>query len=330
MVSGYMNFEKGTHIAGVILNNISGKRHADTIVKAMEHHCGIPVLGILPKDHSLCIPERHLGILPAGEHSEAEGMIEQISDFFERNADIDRIISVACSAPDLPDQQIRPLKPVNAAVKIGVLYDRVFTFYYPENLRALEQAGAELVHIDSLHDIHLPDVDALYIGGGFPELYAAELEANVSLRKNIMQSAGDGLPVYAECAGLMYLCRSIRIAQKAYQMCGVMEADVTISKKPVGHGYVMSEVVRDNPFFTKGAVIYGHEFHYSRLTYDRAPEFACRMRRGFGVNGINDGLMFNNVVASYVHIHAWGVPEWAPAFVRTAAARHAEKRTVKV
>jgi cobyrinic acid a,c-diamide synthase len=331
MVSGYMNFEKGTHIAGVILNNISGQRHANTIMKALEHHCGIPVLGVLPKDTSLCIPERHLGIVPAREHSEAEGIIGRISDFFERNADVDRIIQVACTAPDLPDQQLRVQKPVvAAAARIGVLSDSVFTFYYPENLQALEQAGAELVYIDSLHDKGLPDIDALYIGGGFPELYAHELEANVSLRKDIAQSAGGGLPVYAECAGLMYLCRSIRTAQGEYQMCGVIDADVTIGKKPVGHGYVMSEVTRDNPFFTRGAMIYGHEFHYSKLKYEKDPEFAFRMRRGFGVNGINDGVMINNLVAAYAHIHAWGVPEWAPAFLRAAVHRSLEKNKIKV
>jgi cobyrinic acid a,c-diamide synthase len=330
MVSGFMNFEKGTHIAGVILNNISGKRHANTIMKALEHHCGLPVLGVLPKDNNLCIPERHLGIVPAREHSEVEGTIQRIEEFFERNADVDRIIQVACTAPDLPGQIARVQKPVTATAKIGVLSDSVFSFYYPENLQALEQAGAELVYIDSLKDKYLPTVDALYIGGGFPELYAAGLESNATLRKDIAQAASDGLPVYAECAGLMYLCRSIRTAQGAYQMCGVIDADVTIGKKPVGHGYVMSEVTRDNPFFTRGTMIYGHEFHYSKLTYDKDPEFAVRMRRGFGVNGINDGVVRNNVLASYAHIHAWGVPEWAPAFVRAAVARRMETSKVKV
>jgi cobyrinic acid a,c-diamide synthase len=161
-------------------------------------------------------------------------------------------------------------------------------------------------------------------------LYAAGLESNSTLRKDIAHSAGEGLPIYAECAGLMYLCRSIRTAQGTYQMCGVIDADVTIGKKPVGHGYVMSEVTRDNPFFTKGAMIYGHEFHYSKLTYEKDPEFAVRMRRGFGVNGINDGVVVDNVFASYAHIHAWGVPEWAPAFVRAAVARHIETSKVKV
>lgn len=330
MVSGYMNFERGTNIAGVILNNISGKRHAGTITRAIEQYCGIPVIGILPKNNSLNIPERHLGIMPVREHSESEETIRQISDFFESNTDIARILQIAASAPDLPDLHEKVLKPVKPVAKIGVLSDRVFTFYYPENIKALETAGAELINIDSLHDKNLPDIDALYIGGGFPELYASELEANITLRMDIAKSAADGLPIYAECAGLMYLCRSINTAHGSYEMCGIFNADISIEKKPLGHGYVISEIMRDNPFFTTGSMIYGHEFHYSRLNFAETPEFASRMRRGFGVNGITDGLVVNNVFASYAHIHSWGVPEWAPALVKSAVTRRKETSKIKV
>lgn len=330
MVSGYMNFEQGTHIDGVILNNISGTRHADTVMKALEHYCGIPVLGVLPRDEGLCIPERHLGIIPAAEHLETDRIILGIADYFERNSDIDRIARVACSAPDLPDQKGSIRKQSSAMCRIGVLYDSVFTFYYPENLQALEQSGAELVYIDSVHDRSLPAIDALYIGGGFPELYASELEANIDLRNDIARAARADLPVYAECAGLMYLCKSVNTGHGIFQMCGVFDADVTVHKRPVGHGYVISEVTGENTFFAVGTVIHGHEFHYSRLSFTRQPQFACRMSRGYGVDGHADGLVLNKVFATYSHIHAWGVPEWAGALVKAAAARHEETCKVNV
>lgn len=330
MVSGYMNFERGTHIAGIILNNISGKRHADTVMKALEHHCGIPVLGVLPRESNLRIPERHLGIVPADEHAQKEKIIRDIADLFERNADIERIIRVACTAPDLPDSLRRESRPVRSSVRIGVLRDVAFSFYYPENLQALEQSGAELIYINSLHDSRLPDIDGLYIGGGFPELYAEGLEANVGLRSDIARAAFDGLPVYAECAGLMYLCKSLLAPHNSYQMCGVINAEVAVQTRPVGHGYIIAEIARDNPFFAVGTVIYGHEFHYSRLRFVAEPDFACRMRRGFGINGKADGVVLNNVFASYAHIHAWGVPEWAPAFVRVARARREETMKIKI
>ncbi len=330
MVSGYMNFERGTHIAGIILNNISGKRHADTVMKTLEQHCGIPVLGVLPREYNLHIPERHLGIMPADEHLEKEKTIRNIADFFVRNADIERIIRVACAAPELPDLIDLEYKPARPSIRIGVLRDTAFSFYYPENLQALEQSGAELVYINSLHDSRLPYIDGLYIGGGFPELYAAGLEANDGLRSDIARAAADGLPVYAECAGLMYLCKSLLTPHHSYHMCGVINAEVTVQAKPVGHGYVISEITRDNPFFAVGTVVYGHEFHYSQLRFAAEPDFACRMRRGFGVNGKADGVILNNVFASYAHIHAWGVPEWAPAFVSAARARREEMMRIKI
>jgi cobyrinic acid a,c-diamide synthase len=330
MVSGYMNFERGTHIAGVILNNISGKRHAATITKALEHHCGIPVLGVLPRDADLHIPERHLGIVPAREHTEADSIINSIADFFETNADVDRIMQLALRTPELPELRVRQSKPASGSVKIGVLSDKVFTFYYPENLQALRKSGAELVYIDSLSDEHLPEIDALYIGGGFPELYVEQLEANASLRVEIAAMVEDGLPVYAECAGLMYLCRSICLGHQTYRMCGIIGADVTMGKKPQGHGYIIAEVAGENPFFTKGTLINGHEFHHSRIKFDEDPEFAYRMRRGFGVNGLADGVIYKNMFAAYAHIHAWGVPEWAPNFVRAARLRQVRINKVKV
>jgi cobyrinic acid a,c-diamide synthase len=336
MVSGYINFEPGTPVAGVILNHVGNPRHESTIVSAVERHCGIPVLGALPRDDRLAIRERHLGIVPLQEQAEAATMIDRIGSVLRQYADIDRIVEIAREADRLP-RRCEPKawqeakQPAVASVKIGVLADKAFSFYYPENLDALQQNGAQLIYIDSLRDNHLPAIDALYIGGGFPELYAAELEANDGLRQEISAGAESGLPVYAECAGLIYLCRSVTSGGRTHSMCGVLPADALIEKKPQGHGYVSAEVTGRNPFFPPGALLKGHEFHYSRLLNPGRMHYAYRITRGNGIDGRNDGIIHKNVLASYMHLHARGVPSWAKNFVRLAASwQSAEKKiTVK-
>ena len=195
------------------------------------------------------------------------------------------------------------------------MLDRVFTFYYPDNLEALNQAGAELVFIDSLQEPRLPEIDGLYIGGGFPELFLKELEANRSLRQNIAQAIEDGLPVYAECAGLMYLCQGIQWHGQRREMVGVFPSEVEICEKPQGHGYVVTEVTGENPLFPIGLTLRGHEFHYSRLSQLAGLNFAYRLQRGWGIDGKVDAIIYKNVFAAYTHLHALGVPLWAEAFV---------------
>ena len=333
MVRGYQDFERGTHIAGVILNNVGNARHESTIVKALEHHCGIPVLGALPRDVRLSIRERHLGIVPLQEQAEAAAMIDRISSIFMKHTDIDRILDIARESVGLlrfaRNDSVEVVIARSAATKqssvqlvnIGVLADKAFTFYYPENLEALDQAGACLVYIDSFKDDRLPEIDALYIGGGFPEVYAEELEANAHLRQSIKAVVESGLPVYAECAGLMYLCNAIIKDGRAISMCGVIKSSIIIEKKPQGHGYVMAEVTGDNAFFGKGSLLRGHEFHHSRLSTTEGLKFAYKVTRGHGVDGHNDGIVYKNVLAAYTHLHAWGVPDWAVNFVKLAASR---------
>ena len=331
MVSGYLNFEPSTPIAGVILNYVGNSRHELTITRAIEQHCGIPVLGALPRDERLAIRERHLGIVPLQEQAEAAAMIDRIGSAIKQYVDIKRLLSIAGGSGSSTCISRRSSNPVivrvaaskpsgQAGVKIGLLADRAFSFYYPENLDALERNGAQLVYIDSFTDKHLPPVDALYIGGGFPELYAGELEANIGLRHDIKAGVESGLPVYAECAGLIYLCRSLLTGSKSYNMCGVIPEDVVIEKRPQGHGYVSAEVTGINPFFPTGTKLKGHEFHHSRLLHSSVQPCAYRLTRGNGIDGKNDGLVYKNVLASYMHLHALGVPAWAKNFVKLAAA----------
>jgi cobyrinic acid a,c-diamide synthase len=337
MVSGYMNFEPGTNITGVILNNVAGQRHRDKLVKAIEKHCRIPVLGCIPPDKGLALQERHIGIVPFIEQESSAGIIENACAVIDNNLDLDRILSIARGTDGLP-RRCAPRNDSDAAViavsrscepkawqaakkqslpirvRIGVLHDRAFSFYYPDNLEALQKAGAELIFINSFTD-SLPGIDGLYIGGGFPELYAAELEANAGLRQAIATIAREGMPIYAECAGLMYLCRTIIKDNRHYEMAGVFAVDVEITGKPQGHGYMEVEAREGNPFFRPGAVIKGHEFHYSRLTGYAALNTTINVRRGHGIDGRTDGMAYKNTLATYLHLHALSVPGWAGDFV---------------
>lgn len=358
MVRGYVDFEPATPVAGVILNHVGNSRHERTVVRAVEQHCSIPVLGAIPRDDRLVIREQHLGIVPLQEQAEAATIIDRIGSVLRQYADIDRILNIARSGQALTGvikdscaaqhddnahdsvrltsfagdvtSSLSMKQSTVTPVRIGVLADKAFSFYYPENLDALQQNGAQLIYIDSLKDNHLPAIDALYIGGGFPELYAAELEANASLRRDISAGVESGLPVYAECAGLMYLCRSVSSGGRRHSMCGVIPADAAIEKKPQGHGYVSAKVTGRNPFFPPGTLLKGHEFHHSRLLNVGRTRFAYCVTRGNGIDGRNDGFIYKNVLASYMHLHARGVPSWASNFVRLAATRQAAEKKMTV
>ncbi len=329
LVNGYQNFEPGTDIAGVILNNVSGSRHKNKLVSAINQYCGIPVLGIIHKDSNLLISERHLGLIPSMEALDSDTKIEQIRSIIEASLDLDGIFKVARGAETI--EAIYPMAPVpqqTRKIKIGMLFDKVFNFYYAENLEALEKAGAELVQINSLSDTQLPEIDALYIGGGFPELFAKQLEANVCLRRQIAEAAENGLPVYAECAGLMYLCRNIRWHRQHYEMVGLIPAAIDISAKPQGHGYTIAEVVRENPLFPIGKTLPSHEFHHSKLSELANLQYVYEIKHVCEAGKKIDGIIYKNVFASYVHLHAAGVPEWATAFVSLALKERKHKRSL--
>jgi len=324
LVQGYQHFEPDTRIAGVVLNNVARGRQQALMAQALEHYCGLPVVGVLPRSAALSIPDRHLGLVPRAENEALAPAIAAAREAVLAHFDLDRVLEIAnfqlsIATAGLPGAA---LKINHCQLKIGVVRDRAFTFYYPENLEALERAGAELVFVDSLHDAHLPPLDALYIGGGFPEVFMEELQANASLRADIRAAIEAGLPVYAECGGLMYLARSITWETRRAEMVGVFPCDVCMTGQPQGHGYVEAQVTGPNPFFALGTRLKGHEFHNSRLDTAGLPNLqncACRMTRGHGLDGEHDGLVYKNVLAAYTHLHALGTPEWAPALVDKAA-----------
>ena len=318
MVTGYQHFEPETGIAGVILNNVSLSGHRRKLVAAIERYCDIPVLGSIPTDSSFTIAEQHLGLIPYRAAEDALSIIKRVRDSIKDYLDLDGILTIARKAKAQPRTVVNETQRGTPLVQIGVMLDRAFNFYYPENLEALYQAGANLVFIDSLQDRRLPDIDGLYIGGGLPELFSKELEANRGLRQDVAQAIEDGLPVYAECAGLMYLCRGVRWHGEWYEMVGVIPSEVEICPQTQGHGYVVAEVTRGNPWLPVGLTVRGHQFHHSRLSHPDALEFAYHMKRRREHDPEVDGIVYKNLFAAYTHLHAFSVPQWAEAFVSLA------------
>ena len=323
MVTGYQRFQPDTNVAAVILNNVSGSRHERKLTAAVEQYCRIPVVGSIPRHADLHMTERHLGLIPFPEAGESQSVVERIGRRLEPHLDIDSIMSIASSFEAPIRAPSTSPKDKTGMVKIGVMLDRVFNFYYAENFQALSQVGAELIFIDSLQD-RLPEIDGLYIGGGFPEFFLEELEANYQLRREIADAVERGLPVYAECAGLMYLCSGICWQGRRHEMVGAVPAEVEISQRPQGHGYVEAEVTGENPLFPIGMTLRGHEFHHSRLFTSSDLGFAYRLKRGHGIDGEVDGITYKNMFAAYTHLHALGTPEWAEAFISLA---YREKKT---
>jgi cobyrinic acid a,c-diamide synthase len=322
LVLGCQHFDPLTPIRGVILNQIARPRHEALIRNAIEHYCGLPVLGALPRLKCAVFPERHMGLVPPQEHAKARKAVDTARDLAQRYLDLDGLWQVACQAPPLPEAKVsEPAAVAGEPVTIGIIRDSAFQFYYPENLEALEQEGARLVEINALEDPLLPrQLDALYIGGGFPETHARQLSENLSFRNGIKAAARAGLPIYAECGGLMYLGEAIVTQEGKFPMVGLFPYEFIMDKRPQGHGYTILEVDRDNPFFPPGTVLKGHEFHYSRIQPEPGLQenLVFTVNRGSGLGSQREGLVYQNVLATYTHLHALGSPRWAPALVRRA------------
>lgn len=320
LILGYQAFDRSIRIAGVILNQLGGARHESKLRAVIEHYTDVPVLGAIAHDPRLAVVERHLGLMPNHELDDAAQRVRAMGELIAQQVDLSRVLQIAQSATPLaptpiPQRVLAPPSPV----RIGVARDKAFGFYYPDDLLALEQAGAVIVPVDTLRDTQLPTVDGLFIGGGFPEMFMDELQANASMRGSIHTAIEAGLPVYAECGGLMYLARTLRWKDQVYNMVGALPADVVMHARPVGRGYVELQATGDAPWSAtagdNAATVRGHEFHYSSLE-NVAPDlkFAYRVLRGHGVDGQRDGIVYRNVVASYAHLRNAAGSGWAEAF----------------
>lgn len=323
LVLGCLRFDEDVPIKGVILNRLATQRHESVIRQSIERYCGIPVAGAIPKLKDITFPGRHLGLVPPQEHPTADGAINTASDTVAKYLDMELLQRIARAAPPLNFDFEKHTEIEGKNIKIGVIRDSAFQFYYPENLDALKRAGARLVEFSALTGDLPPSINALYIGGGFPETHASALSANETLRKAIRKAVEDGLPVYAECGGLMYLAEELIWEGKRYPMAGIFPIDVEIGKKPKGHGYTVLEVEKENPFFSVGRTLNGHEFHYSYVSHMNEKEgvyFAFRVAKGEGILGGKDGLCYKNVLATYTHLHALGTEEWGDGVLKAAKA----------
>jgi cobyrinic acid a,c-diamide synthase len=326
MILGCQQFDPDLHLKGIILNHIVGSRHETIIRKSIEHYCGLPVLGVVPRMPSSQFPERHLGLLPFQEHPEVEKAVLSAQKMAENYLDLEGLRALASAAPIIRSFTPHPTcfgRPGSASTQplVGVIQDEAFQFYYPENLEALEKAGAKLVFLNALSGEFPAALDGLYIGGGFPETQALLLARNDSFRLGLKDAIEDGLPVYAECGGLMYLGETLIYQGESYPMVGALPLTFVLERKPQGHGYTTVKVRKENPFFPIGTVLKGHEFHYSRvLNWDSSrisPVF--KMIKGFGLDGEGDGIRYKNVLATYTHLHALGTSEWAPSLWERAS-----------
>ncbi|MCF8081122.1 MAG: cobyrinate a,c-diamide synthase [Desulfobacterales bacterium] len=329
VVGGCRQFDPLVFIGGVILNRVAGARHEAILTKSIEHHCGLPVVGAVPKLDAEDFPERHMGLVPTAEHGWARDSVAAPAEVARAYLDLEALWAMAEKSPPLTDQMTdadRPAlqdgRPATVPVKpvIGVIRDSAFQFYYPENIEALEQAGAGVVFFSPLETADLPEIDGLYIGGGFPETHAAALAGNGRFRRQLRERIEEGLPVYAECGGLMYLGEKLVLAEGAFPMTGALPVVYGFSRKPQGHGYTIFSVDGKNPFYPVGTRLRGHEFHYSKVVEFKGADadLVFSMERGKGLIGGRDGLVYRNVLATYSHIHAAGTPQWAPALVDRA------------
>ncbi|MGB5439259.1 MAG: cobyrinate a,c-diamide synthase [Gammaproteobacteria bacterium] len=318
LILGYQAFDPEICIAGVILNQLGGSRHEAKLRAVIEHYTDVPVVGGVQRDKSLEIIERHLGLIPSNEETAAQDKIRQIRDLIKAQVDLDQVLDIAGeTALDFEPLPVA-LHATGPAVRIGIARDAAFGFYYPDDLDALQRAGAKLVAFNTLRDRALPDVDALFIGGGFPESHMQALEDNSELRTSIRQAIEKGLPAYAECGGLMYLARSLRWKGRQNEMVGVIPADVIMHERPQGRGYVRLQETGESPWpgDPQQKEFSAHEFHYSSLDNISNPlKFAYAVKRGTGIDGENDGIVINRLLACYSHMRDTKQHRWAQRFV---------------
>jgi cobyrinic acid a,c-diamide synthase len=321
LILGFQAFGPNIRIAGVILNQLGGARHEAKLRAVIAHYTGVPVLGAVQYDEQLTIVERHLGLVPSNEAEGPRARVEEIAARIASQVDLEALLGVARSASALAEPAA-PAAPRagGAPLRLGIARDSAFGFYYPGDLEALRAAGAELVPFDALRDRRLPRVDALFIGGGFPETHMAALAANAELRAEVRRAIEAGMPAYAECGGLMYLARSIEWNGRRAEMAGVLPADIVMHARPVGRGYVHLRETGRGPWPARAAgapaLIRAHEFHYSSVE-NLAPglEFAYEVERGYGIDGRRDGIVYRNLLASYAHLRDVAEHRWARRFV---------------
>ncbi|MCK9565150.1 MAG: Ni-sirohydrochlorin a,c-diamide synthase [Methanothrix sp.] len=309
IVKGYMDFDPQVEFKGVILNKVGSERHAQKAIKEIERYAGVEVVGVIRRNEEMHLAMRHLGLVPVLEgktrHEGFQERVDKIRQIVEESLNLDRIQEIAKEAPPLPEVEadLYRQNALGQDLCIGVARDEAFNFYYRDNLELMELAGAKVVPFSPVHDTALPQVDGIYIGGGYPELYAQELSENAGMRRALEKAHEKDLPIFAECGGLMYLAREIEWDGACHEMIGLVPGKARRGSTRIV-SYVHGTIERDCSLGKTGEAIMGHEFHHSEMLMDKSAKYAIRLERGTGIKDGWDGMCEGNLVASYTHIHS--------------------------
>ena len=325
VVLGYKNFDRDVKIQGIILNRVKSERHYASLKASIEGNCGIPVLGYMPFHEDIILPERHLGLVPSSEQEFAKSTYQKIGSLLSNTVDVDRLINIAASSEGLPSYKQTVFSGINERFdfRVAVAVDEAFNFYYQDNLDLLESYGIELTYFSPLYDKYLPaDIDGLYIGGGFPELHAAVLAANTTMKESIRKARKNGVVIYGECGGMMYLLEHmVDFKNKTHEMCGILRGTTVMENKRQGLGYITVQALHDNILCKKGETFKGHEFHWSSLHVPEGTPYAYAIYKCDDRKSKMDGIFAGRVLGSYTHIHFATDPRLIKHFLYTIAKR---------
>lgn len=317
LLNGYRTFDKKVKFKGVILNNISGDRHEGKIISSIKEYTDFNVLGSIQKNTKLEVIERHLGLEPVFQASNSNKIVSQITSIIKSSINVDEIIPKNIKKIRTKKISCNRYKNKYKNITLGIATDKAFGFYYPDDIEKFKQLGVRLKFFDTIKNTKLPDVDALFIGGGFPEIVAAQLAKNIKMKSSIFSFIDSEKPVYAECGGFMYLCESITFNSKKYKMVGSIKGKIKMHKKPIGRGYINLNINKLHPWHKTQGEIKAHEFHYSDIKLpNHKYKFAYDVKRGYGINGKKDGLVHKNLLASYAHLRNTKQSRWVDDFTK--------------
>ena len=319
LILGYQAFDKDINIAGVILNRLGGSRHEEKLRRVIEHYTDVTVIGAVHNDERMEIDERHLGLIPSNEVAVARRHIDSIGKLVGEQVDLDKLCTIGDAAGVINATELTTNQQTTD-VRIAIARDEAFGFYYAGDLQALEEAGAELVPFDTVNDEKLPeDIHGLFIGGGFPEMRMLQLSANKTMRASIREAIEHGLPTYAECGGLMYLCETLEWREQSAEMVGVIPSHCVMHTKPQGRGYIRFDETDAMPWPARpDHTVSAHEFHYSSISKPAGNwphDYAFTIRRGTGITDKKDGIVYKNLLACYAHQRVLAGNHWARRFI---------------
>lgn len=320
-VMGFQRFDPSLNIAGVILNRVNSESHYRLLSDAITRYCGLPVLGRVPVMQDIALPSRHLGLVPACENVPQNQRWQRLAQQLETTLDIDRLLSLTRLDSNPPGEELpKPDSSQGKGLTLAIAEDEAFNFYYPDNLELLEDAGVTLLRFSPLHDSELPDCQMVWLGGGYPEVHASLLSANISMRESLVRAHSRRVPIYAECGGLMYLGESLTDSEgQTHKMCGVLPGHSQMGTRLTRFGYCEATAVQDTLFARRGEKLRGHEFHYSDFTTSLTPVMDCqKWRDGESIQRWQGGFQHGTTFASYLHLHFAQRPELINNWLRLA------------